>query len=42
MPIFWLATYDHDLAEVNHVAIPGAEGLHMCSRLPAMTLQALR
>jgi bacillithiol biosynthesis cysteine-adding enzyme BshC len=26
VPIFWLATYDHDLAEVNHVAIPGAEG----------------
>ncbi len=26
VPIFWLATYDHDLAEVNHVALPGAEG----------------
>jgi bacillithiol biosynthesis cysteine-adding enzyme BshC len=26
VPIFWLATYDHDLAEVNHVSIPGAEG----------------
>jgi bacillithiol biosynthesis cysteine-adding enzyme BshC len=26
VPVFWLATYDHDLAEVNHVAIPGAEG----------------
>ena len=26
VPIFWLATYDHDLAEVNHVAIPGADG----------------
>ena len=25
VPIFWLATYDHDLAEVNHVAIPTAE-----------------
>ncbi len=25
VPIFWLATYDHDLAEVNHVAIPGAD-----------------
>lgn len=24
VPIFWLATYDHDLAEVNHVALPGA------------------
>ncbi len=28
VPIFWLATYDHDLAEVNHVSIPGPEGLH--------------
>ena len=26
VPVFWLATYDHDLAEVNHVAVPGAEG----------------
>jgi bacillithiol synthase len=27
VPIFWLATYDHDLAEVNHVSIPGPEGV---------------
>jgi len=27
IPIFWLATYDHDLAEVNHVAVPGPDGL---------------
>ncbi len=26
VPIFWLATYDHDLAEVNHVSIPASEG----------------
>jgi bacillithiol biosynthesis cysteine-adding enzyme BshC len=26
VPIFWLATYDHDLAEVNHVSIPAADG----------------
>jgi len=26
VPVFWLATYDHDLAEVNHVSIPAAEG----------------
>jgi bacillithiol biosynthesis cysteine-adding enzyme BshC len=25
VPVFWLATYDHDLAEVNHVAIPGQD-----------------
>src|SRR5208337_3362886 len=27
VPVFWLATYDHDLAEVNHVSLPGAEGM---------------
>lgn len=27
VPIFWLATYDHDLAEVNHVAVPRPDGL---------------
>jgi len=27
VPIFWLATYDHDLAEINHVSIPGADGV---------------
>jgi bacillithiol biosynthesis cysteine-adding enzyme BshC len=27
VPVFWLATYDHDLAEVNHVSFPGAEGV---------------
>lgn len=26
VPIFWLATEDHDLEEVNQVQIPGAEG----------------
>jgi bacillithiol synthase len=26
VPIFWLATYDHDLAEVNHVLLPGTDG----------------
>jgi bacillithiol biosynthesis cysteine-adding enzyme BshC len=26
VPVFWLATSDHDLAEVNHVAFPGADG----------------
>ena len=26
VPVFWLATYDHDLAEVNHVSIPAADG----------------
>jgi bacillithiol biosynthesis cysteine-adding enzyme BshC len=27
VPIFWLATSDHDLAEVNHVSIPGPDGI---------------
>jgi len=27
VPVFWLATSDHDLAEVNHVSIPGPNGL---------------
>jgi bacillithiol synthase len=27
VPIFWLATYDHDLAEVNHISIPSGEGV---------------
>jgi bacillithiol biosynthesis cysteine-adding enzyme BshC len=26
VPVFWLATTDHDLAEVNHVSLPGANG----------------
>jgi bacillithiol biosynthesis cysteine-adding enzyme BshC len=26
VPVFWLATYDHDLAEVNHVTLPGSDG----------------
>ncbi len=26
VPIFWLATTDHDLAEVNHTALPGPGG----------------
>jgi bacillithiol biosynthesis cysteine-adding enzyme BshC len=27
VPIFWLATYDHDLAEVNHVSFPAPDGV---------------
>jgi bacillithiol synthase len=25
VPVFWLATSDHDLEEVNHISIPGAD-----------------
>jgi bacillithiol biosynthesis cysteine-adding enzyme BshC len=27
VPVFWLATYDHDLDEVNHVSVPSPDGL---------------
>ncbi len=27
VPVFWLATSDHDLAEVNNVSIPGQDGV---------------
>jgi bacillithiol biosynthesis cysteine-adding enzyme BshC len=26
VPVFWLATYDHDLAEVNQISLPGSDG----------------
>jgi bacillithiol synthase len=26
IPVFWLATQDHDLEEVNHASLPGADG----------------
>ena len=26
VPVFWLATEDHDVAEVNHVSLPGPDG----------------
>lgn len=26
VPVFWMATEDHDLAEVNHVTLPGSGG----------------
>jgi bacillithiol biosynthesis cysteine-adding enzyme BshC len=28
VPVFWLATEDHDLAEVNHVTLPARHALH--------------
>src|SRR5437867_493777 len=27
VPVFWLATIDHDLEEINHVKVPGGEGV---------------
>ena len=26
MPVFWLATTDHDLAEISHVSVLGPDG----------------
>ena len=47
VPVFWLATYDHDLAEVNHVSIPGPDGaLHVLTTqshdVPGAPVSAVR
>lgn len=38
VPVFWLATYDHDLAEVNHVSIPGPDGALQMLTTPSHAL----
>ena len=38
VPIFWLATQDHDLAEVNHVSIPGPESVLQTFTTPTQGL----
>ena len=35
VPVFWLATYDHDLAEVNHVSLPAADGIPQTLSTPS-------
>jgi bacillithiol biosynthesis cysteine-adding enzyme BshC len=35
VPVFWLATSDHDLAEVNHVSLPDSDG-----RLRTLTISS--
>jgi bacillithiol synthase len=35
VPVFWLATEDHDLAEVNHTLIPGADGALQSLTVPS-------
>jgi bacillithiol biosynthesis cysteine-adding enzyme BshC len=35
VPIFWLATYDHDLAEVNHISLPGSDGTLLKITVPS-------
>ena len=39
-PVFWLATEDHDLAEVNQVAIPGSDYSLQSSTVPTEGLPA--
>lgn len=39
VPVFWLATYDHDLAEVNHVSMPGADGVLHTLTTPSHALE---
>ena len=34
VPVFWLASYDHDLAEVNHVSVPDASWVLQELRTP--------
>jgi bacillithiol synthase len=34
VPIFWLATEDHDFEEVNHTAVLGAEGVRQTLSIP--------
>jgi bacillithiol synthase len=38
VPVFWLATEDHDLAEVNQVSIPGSDGSLQKLTAPAQSL----
>jgi bacillithiol synthase len=40
VPVFWLATEDHDLAEVNQVSIPGSDGSLQKLTVPAQGLPA--
>jgi bacillithiol biosynthesis cysteine-adding enzyme BshC len=40
VPVFWLATEDHDLAEVNQVAIPGADYSLQSFTVPTQPLPA--
>ena len=46
VPVFWLATYDHDLAEVNHVAIPRPDGIELLTTpshdVPGAPVSAVR
>lgn len=38
VPVFWLATYDHDLAEVNHVSISAQDGAIQTLTTPSQSI----
>ena len=38
VPVFWLATEDHDLVEVNHVGIPGQDGVLQSLSVPTQSI----
>jgi bacillithiol synthase len=38
VPVFWLATEDHDLAEVNQISIPGSDGSLQKLTVPTQAL----
>ena len=38
VPVFWLATEDHDLAEVNQVSLPGSDGALQKLSVPSHAL----
>ena len=40
VPVFWLATQDHDLEEVNHVSFPGQEALESIAVTTQGTIDA--
>jgi bacillithiol biosynthesis cysteine-adding enzyme BshC len=41
VPVFWLATEDHDLDEVNHIVLPGGDGsLHRVTASSTGVLQS--
>jgi bacillithiol biosynthesis cysteine-adding enzyme BshC len=38
VPVFWLATEDHDLEEINHISVPGSEASHQKLTTPTRGL----
>lgn len=40
VPVFWLATFDHDLAEVNHISLLGSDGALHTLMTPSHAVEA--